>query len=324
MRHLTRRLVAMLLAIAALAAACGNSDKPDRDTSDSTSRYSAEAGSFDLADDSPQRFLLGLTGPNQESVAYGKVTIDFVFDGPKGHPLARPRRGPTATARFVNVPGQHIDPTKTGPRLVEASEARGVYKTDPIAFDSAGFWEANARFRVDGQDQSVSAAFEVLEHHQLPFVGDPAPRTTQALAGDASVPAKAIDSRALDGDPIPDPELHDTTIAAALDAHRPLMVVVATPTYCTSRFCGPITDAVARLAGRYRDQMTFVHLEIWADFDNGKLNPWVNDWVIPRNGEDGREPWVFVVNRAGIISARFDNLANDAELDAAARDVIGS
>lgn len=321
--HLRRRgAVAAITAIVLLAACSSGGDGQSKSSASGGDQLSAETASFDVAANSPQSFRIGLIGPEQESVAYGSIRVSFVFDGPKGHPLAKPRPGPTATAHFVAVPGMHVDPGTPGPQLVEPSVARGVYKTDPMTFDTPGYWEANAELTIDGKQRTTSSAFEVLDHHQLPFVGDPAPRTNQALAGDPAVPAVAIDSRAQDGAAVPDPELHDSTIAAALDAHRPLMVVIATPTYCTSRFCGPVTDAVGRLAARYRDRMTFVHLEIWADFANGKLNPWVNDWIIPRDGGDGREPWVFVVDRDGIITHRFDNLANDDELEAAAQDVL--
>lgn len=314
---MTTRTLAALTAIAVTVAACSASG-----TIGTTGhQLSAETASFDLAVNSAQPFLIGLIGPEQESVAYGTIQLTFTYSGPVNRPLPTARTGPTATAHFVAVPAQSVDLTTPGPKLVEPSVARGVYQTDPMTFDAAGYWEASTRVRVNGRQMNASAAFEVLEQHQVPFVGDAAPRTVQALAGDPTIPANAIDSRAQDGTPIPDPELHNTTIAAALDAHRPLMVVIATPTYCTSRFCGPITDAVARLAARYGDRMAFVHLEIWADFTNHQLNPWVNDWIVPRDGTDGREPWVFVINRDGIITHRFDNLVNDAELDTAAQQV---
>lgn len=304
-----------LIAVSVLAlAACGGGGTKTNGSSSAAAAMSAETASYDLAANSAQRYSIGLIGPEQESIAYGSIRIEFVFDGPNGHPLAHPRPGPTATATFFPIAGESVDPNTPGPKLVEPSVARGVYKTEPMTFDTAGFWEANVSFTIDGKTRTANAAFEVLDRHQLPFIGDPAPRTAQLLAGAPGVPAVAIDSRAQDGQALPDPELHDTTIAAALDAHRPLMVVVATPTYCTSRFCGPITDSVARLAGRYRDRMAFVHLEIWDDFSNGKLNPWVNDWIVPRNGEDGREPWVFVINRDGVIVDRIDNLGSDREL----------
>ncbi len=187
-----------------------------------------------------------------------------------------------------------------------------------MTFDTAGFWQATATFTLNGVAMQATASFEVLDHHQVLFVGDAAPHTTNPIAGDATVPPSAIDSRATGGAAIPDVALHATTIAAALDAHLPVMVVVSTPTYCTSRFCGPITDGVGRLAQQYGSRMAFVHLEVWADFNTSTLSPSIHDWIVPRDGGDGGEPWVFIVDRDGKITQRFDNVVSDAELAAAA------
>ena len=128
----------------------------------------------------------------------------------------------------------------------------------------------------------------------------------------------AIDSRAADSDAtVPDPELHGVTIADALAAHRPVIVVVSTPTFCESRFCGPITDSVAELARTMGDKVSFVHLEVWRNFEAGDLNPAAQEWVDPSGSHEGNEPWVFVVDRDGVIVERFDNVASDVDLRAA-------
>jgi len=176
---------------------------------------------------------------------------------------------------------------------------------------------------VDGQTQHTTAAFEVLARSDLPAVGDQAPRTRQPLAGDPDVDPKAIDSRAGDDRPIPDPELHDITIADAIAASRPVMVVVSTPTFCVSRFCGPITDSVQELALQYGDRMDFVHLEVWHDFEANVLNPAAAEWIAPTPDTDGGEPWVFVIDSAGVIIQRFDNVATDTDLLAAVDALIG-
>lgn len=145
--------------------------------------------------------------------------------------------------------------------------------------------------------------------------------TENAVAGAAGIDTRSIDSRAAGDAPLPDPELHAGTIAAALEAKRPLMVVVSTPTYCQSRFCGPITDSVSALATRYGDRMAFVHLEVWKNFDDNEVNKAAAEWIYPPGTKDPREPWVFVVGRDGRISHRFDNVATDAELEQAVGDV---
>lgn len=68
-------------------------------------------------------------------------------------------------------------------------------------------------------------------------------------------------------------------LADATAAERPVMVVVSTPVFCVSRFCGPITDAVQKLARRYGDRMDFVHLEVWRDFEAQELNEAAAEWI---------------------------------------------
>jgi len=310
---------AALAVVLTTIAACGSSTPPaaSSPSSSSDAHLGAQAASFDLTVNSPQRFLLGLIGPQQESVVYGSIPIDFSYLGTKADPISPGRAGPKATAHFLPIAGVTVDPATPGPQFVEPAVARGVYETDPMSFDAAGFWEASTTFTLNGGVMQTTASFVVQDRHQVLFVGDPAPQTANPVAGDPATPASAIDSRALGGAAIPDPELHATTIAEALEAHRPLMVVVSTPTYCTSRFCGPITDAIDRLAKTDGSQMAFVHLEVWADFNANQLNQAARDWIVPRDGGDGGEPWVFVVNRAGTITQRFDDVVSEAELAAA-------
>ncbi len=222
------------------------------------------------------------------------------------------------TARFLPIPGQRIDAAAPGPRFVEGSEAIGVYGASDVGFDHPGFWQVNATATIEGRRHQAQAAFEVLERSAIPAPGEPAPRTEHPVAGPSGFDARSIDSRAS-----PETPVHSTSIAAALDARRPLMVVVSTPTYCQSRFCGPITDSVSDLAKRHGAAMAFVHLEVWKDFEKGELNQAAAEWIYPPGTEDAREPWVFVVGRDGRISHRFDNVATDAELEQAAAEVIG-
>ena len=319
-----RWLLAVVVAL--LGASCGGGgDDAGADAAPPaatrTPSVTAAVASFDLAAASPQPFLLGLIGPEQESIAYGSIELTFTHIGTAARPLPRPEPGPEARARFVAVSGDKADADLRGPRSVPAADALGVYRTAPIVFPDAGFWEVTAAFRLDGEPVTVTAAFEVLAEHQVPSPGDQAPRTRQPLAGDPGVPAVAIDSRAEDNEQIPDPELHAVTVADALDQGRPTTVVVSTPTYCTSRFCGPVTETVAAVATRYGDRMAFVHLEVWADFENQEVSPAAAEWIL-RGGAGGNEPWVFVIAADGVIAHRFDNVADEAALDAAVQDVL--
>jgi len=205
---------------------------------------------------------------------------------------------------------------------VSGSQARGVYAAS-VGFDRPGFWQVEVTARIGdgagaGDVKSATGAFAVLDRHVVPAPGDLAPRS-QNLTMDAppDVPRAAIDSRAgSDGSqPIPDPELHATTVAAALDAGRPVVVTVSTPVYCTSRFCGPITDMVQELSHVYGDRASFVHIEVFRDFQNTVINRAAAEWIYPDQVGGLNEPWVFVVGADGRVTARFDNVATQAELE---------
>ncbi len=277
-------------------------------------RIAAEFASYDRAIDRSQRVLVGLLTDDGRTLAFGTVTFRFAYLGTPSDPIRNPELSPPARASFRPLPGETAQ--GTGPRIVAGSLTTGLYGVDDARFDRPGLWQVVVRGRVDTRRFSARSTFEVEERPQVPAEGDPAPRTAHSVIETPGVDPAALDSRADTLDGIPDPELHRETITDALAAGRPLMVVVSTPTYCTSRFCGPITDAVDDLALRFGDRMAFVHLEVWHDHDAGIVGPPAADWARPRGGRDTdlREPWVFVVDTAGIIRARFDNLATEVEL----------
>ncbi|QYG94361.1 hypothetical protein HC251_25075 (plasmid) [Iamia sp. SCSIO 61187] len=316
-------MVALALAATLLGCSDGGGGSRDSGQADGGSAPAALPANFDLAADSPQPFLLGLIGAGQESIAYGTIDLAFEFVGPRDDPLSEPRPGQSASASFQAVSGKQIDPATPGPKAVSPSTARGVYATEPLSFPDAGYWNVSTQLSLEEEPVTVTAVFEVLEDHKVSAVGTPAPRTENPLAGDDAVPPAAIDSRARDDEPIPDPELHEISVADALAAGRPFVVVVSTPTYCTSLFCGPITDTVGDLSERYADRMEFVHLEVWADYEGQDLNPAAAEWIQQEDGE-GNEPWTFVVDAMGVITHRFDNFANEDVLERAIEDTLAA
>lgn len=320
-----RRTVAIVVAVvmSLLAGACGS------DSRSAAPSTTVEAGAdlvvtpanYELVAGRPQRVIAGVqSNADAKLLAFGTVEMSFAFLGTRDNQVKDPKADHTATARFLPIPGQDVDPDGSEPRLVAPSEAVGVYGTE-TTFDRPGFWAIGVTVVLDGQERRAAGAVEVRAEPRLPAVGDPAPRTDNPVLGADGVDPAAIDSRAAVGG-IPDDELHRTSVRTALEAGSPVMVVVSTPVYCQSRFCGPITDSVQRLAERFGARMTFVHLEVWADFEGKVLSPAAAEWISAPGG-DANEPWVFVVGADGIIRHRFDNVATDAELEAAAVDVLG-
>ena len=324
-RVLSIRTAAQLVMAAALVLGVSACSEPSS-TADSGGGLVAAVASYDIVANRPGRFLVGLyTADQSRTLAYGTVTFAFTYlgDREESAPVNPPEFGPIE-ASFLPIPGQDL-PAATAsnpPELVSGSEATGVYAAAEVGFDRPGFWEVVVTADVEGTTQTTTGAFEVLADSDIPAVGEPALNTSQPLAGDSDVNPKAIDSRAGEDTPVPDPQLHDITVADALTTGRPIMIVVSTPTFCVSRFCGPITDSVQELADRYGDQMRFIHLEVWQDFAANKLNPSAAEWIAPNPEREGGEPWVFVIDADGIIVQRFDNVASESELEAAVETVL--
>lgn len=324
-----RALFAVVLTIGVALAACGDGDGGDKGLSaapETTAKravttLSAQVASYDLIAKRPQRVIVGLLTNEQDLIGYGTVQMAFAYMGTKEQPLQTPRAGTSVEGDFRAIPGK-ADPSSPPAAPTRMSGgAAGVYGTDGVVFDDAGVWEVRVSARVDDKPLVARAAFEVFADSTIPNVGDPAPRSQNLLAGLAAASPKAVDSRADDKGAIPDAPLHAITVADAIAARQPLMVVVSTPVYCVSRFCGPITDTVGDIATRSGDKMKFVHIEVWKNFEGKALAAAAADWIYPTKKEDIREPWVFVVGADGIITHRFDNVATTAELDRAVAEV---
>lgn len=309
LRSRRRRRLALLAVLAVMVGAC--SSDGDEAPASSGDDLSVQVASFDLAVGRVSRFLVGVVTTDQELIGYGSPELRFSFAG-TGTGSVPSKPGPPVRAAYLPVPGTAlVTPAPAEPRLAKGSE-RGVYAAE-TDFDRAGFWQVELTARIDGKERKGTGAFAVSESHVVPAPGDPAIASENLTLSSADAPKAGIDSRAGGGAEVPDPSLHSTTVAAALAAGRPAVVVFSTPVYCQSRFCGPVTDVVEELAGVYGDRASFVHIEIWRDFQGKVINKAAAEWLL-RDG-DLNEPWVYVVGADGRITARFDNVVNRFELE---------
>lgn len=196
-----------------------------------------------------------------------------------------------------------------------AGEVRGEWLSNPgvalglyvatFTFDEPGLWEIG----VKGANEEIAAALvEVGEDSTVPQRGDPAPRS-------ASLTATTAEGLALiTTDPDPDPRFYELSIAEAVANGRPTVIVFATPAFCRTAICGPTVEIAKAIADRKPD-VDFVHVE---PFDieaarAGSLEPidLMFEWGLVT------EPWVFVVDEDGVISAAFEGIVGETELEAA-------
>lgn len=311
-----RRHFLVVLGFALVASACSGSDDPTSPTTSPTgpagSTLSMEVASSDIAVGGSQHVEIGIfssDGQGVQLLSFGQVSLDFSY---LGDGSGDPQPGPQAIGTYVGAFGTPQD--GPAPAFTDPVDARGVYLADVI-FDRAGTWQVDATVDIpDAGAQTLSASFIVSERHSLPAPGDRAQPTKNLTIGSTGVPAAAIDSRAFDGAPVPDPVLHDTTIAEALAQHRSILVLFSTPTHCVSLMCGPETDALEDLAGKYPERAAFIHVEIWRNFDKSVVNKAAADWVCCDATGNLTEPWLFLIGPDGVIKDRWGPLFDPGEV----------
>lgn len=322
------RSFAAIATLAMLLTACGGDETgpgADPDTDPAASAAPGDAppalavaiASFDLAVGDDQRLLAGVFTSERQLLGYGEVTFQLGFLGDQGG--GETEIDQTVTAPFLPIPGRGPEGGgAASPTLLDDPADQGVY-AGRVDFDRAGTWGLRVVADLDGTAVEGQTTFVVGEDSEVVDVGEQAPRSANLTIADVEAgraePA-AVDSRAQDSaTEIPAPQLHDATVAESLDAGRPVVVAIATPVYCVSQFCGPLTDVLADVALEYEDRAEVIHIEVWEDFENQRLNTAAAEWIQTETG--GNEPWVFLVDGDGTVLQRWDNVLDVAELRAA-------
>ena len=224
-------------------------------------------------------------------------------------------------AAEVRVPYQTVAKVKQGPALHRHADGtahvhdddalvRGIYVTQ-LGFSHAGDWGVELLVnRESAAVESVRLAVTVLDASTTPAVGSAAPRSRNPIARDVK------NLREIDTSPKPDARLHQVRIADAIAQRKPQLIVFATPQFCTSRMCGPVVDIVRTLLPAFGKRVAFTHQEIWQDFAAKKMFPTVEEWRLDT------EPWIFLVDRDGIIRMKFEGLVTGQELESALQQIL--
>ena len=109
--------------------------------------------------------------------------------------------------------------------------------------------------------------------------------------------------------------MHGVGLDAALRAHKPIVFTIASPLLCTSRTCGPVVDEVLDVRARHNDAI-FLHAEPYKGDTATALSPAALAWKIPS------EPWTWIIDRAGVVRARFEGPVVAAEIEPELKKVL--
>lgn len=117
---------------------------------------------------------------------------------------------------------------------------------------------------------------------------------------------------------------HGPTVAEVLAEGRPMALLIATPAFCQTAFCGPVLETLLEHAPTVPDVVP-IHLEVYANpaalggnFDRTLLE------MAPQVAQLGLtfEPSLFLVNSNGVIADRIDNIYDASELVASLESLV--
>jgi hypothetical protein len=247
------------------------------------------------------RVAFGVFTLGGEQVDDADVALYFAH-GPNG-----PARGPfPARVDSLTTPAAFRAKTTAD----DPTAATSVYVVPRLKIEQRGELAMLAVIRRDGELEATRPASVVVGQFEgVPDVGDPAPRIHTPTADEVS-DISEIETR------IPPDSMHGTDFADVL-GKEPILIVFATPQLCQSRVCGPTVDIVEEVKARIGNRAAFIHMEVFNDNDPGKgLRPQMRAFNLPT------EPWAFVVDRSGRVSARFEGAFGADELTRATEAAI--
>ncbi|RKQ87002.1 hypothetical protein C8N24_5022 [Solirubrobacter pauli] len=243
------------------------------------------------------RFTFGMIGQDGRPI-YGPTAV-YVAPTPSD-----PAQGPFVAPADVLITQ---DRYKSKQAATETDPFAAVYSAD-VKFEKPGQWAVLVATRgsagVVGAPTQVQVKAKAAD--KVPDVGEPAPRvatdTLETVKGDKAL----LDTR----DPASD--MHEDF--AKVVGKKPVALLFATPQLCQSRVCGPVADIALQLRAKYGDEMEFIHQEVWVDNNQQKgLRPPLQAFNLPS------EPWLFVVDRRGRITARLEGSFGVDAFEAAVR-----
>jgi hypothetical protein len=298
-RAVTRAWLAVSLVVATVIAGCSPVGTSSASSAPPSSGPTRLPILIDVQDSvGLSRFLFALADAQNNSIGSPDVPARVAF-----FDLAKSATAPTASvdARFIWT----IQGTK------------GIYAAD-VNFTAAGDWAADFTTTKDGLTETRRVTFQVADKSSTPAIGSRAPITKTPTLADVGG-----DVQRLSTDQHPDPSFYRVSVDQAIKKHEPFVLVFATPAFCTSRQCGPTLDAVKAIA-KDAPKITFINVEPYKlQFTGGRLQP-----VLDARGQlqatdvtDAwgllTEPWIFVVDRDGIVRGSYAVIASPEELKAA-------
>ena len=164
--------------------------------------------------------------------------------------------------------------------------------------------------RITIDEESVGLPVQAFDPAEVavPLPGEPMPIVETPTFDDPS----GVDHLCTRLEPCP---FHETSFAALIGDGRPSALLVATPAFCSTAYCGPVVETLIEAAGVV-DGVEIVHAEVYAnpdEVDGNFADPAIR--LAPAVESLGLtfEPSLFLVSSDGLLVDRIDSVFDPTE-----------
>jgi hypothetical protein len=223
---------------------------------------------------------------DQGQFVYGKSAI---YVAPKPD---EPAEGPFVAPADVLM----TEPAYRSKQAATEGDPFAAVYAAQVKFDKTGPWSVLSVTEQDGKLVAAATQVEVTTKRadQIPDVGERPPPVETDTVASAKGDIASIDTRE------PPSDMHKSSFAEVV-GEKPVALLFSTPQLCQSRVCGPVTDIELQLKAKYGDRMEFIHQEVYEGNDPAKgLRQPLSEFNLRT------EPWLFVVDAQGRITARME------------------
>lgn len=185
-----------------------------------------------------------------------------------------------------------------------------TYYAHEREFKRAGDWGVEVQARLpDGTTTDQRLSFRVVADSPTLKPGMRAPALKTRTAADVGNDLKQLSSATT-----PNPAFYRVSLAQAITSGKPTVLLFATPAFCQTRMCGPAYDVVSAAQQQNGDAANFIHVEVYSGLPNPAANGFQLDVAMKAFGLT-TEPWVFLIDKNGVISWRVEGPVTAGEIE---------
>jgi hypothetical protein len=212
---------------------------------------------------------------------------------------------PAAVESLATKPAYRAVTTSSDP------EAASVVYVTHLDFPGNGQWRIAAVVREGDELRAKLLPSAIVgEFSKIPRVGRRAPLIHTPTARNVHGDLQKITTRR-------PPDTQNQVDYAEILGKKPIILLFATPQFCQSRVCGPVVDVAEQVKHDFGSRVAFIHMEIYNDNEPEKgVRPQVRAFHLPS------EPWLFAIDRHGIVRAEIEGAFGVPQLTRIAKELV--